>query len=57
MSLTENNDMDGLWVETVSKASTYTKKDFFFWEKCVFLYQNRTEGILQKSWNAQLIFL
>lgn len=30
MSLTENNDVDGLWVEIVSKASTYTKKDFFF---------------------------
>lgn len=30
MLLTENNDMDGLWVETVSKASTYTRDNFFF---------------------------
>lgn len=25
----ENNDMGGLWVETLSKASVYTKEDPF----------------------------
>lgn len=54
--LTGNSDMDGCWVEFVSKASMYTKEDFFCLGK-FFFCQNRTEGIPQSVCNAQLIFL
>lgn len=60
MVLTESNYMDGLWVEIVSKAPMYTKKDFFFLRVVFFFFffcQNRTEGVPQNIWNTQLIFL
>jgi len=57
MLLTENNDMDDLWIEIVSKASMYSKKDLFFLGEFFFFCKNRNEGIPQNIWNTQPIFL